>query len=184
MTIDVGSGSVQVHQESAEPWKVTLIDTGDATQTGGRVKQVLPYVADDEAFCLTYGDGLADVDIPASIEFHRQQGAKATVTAVQPPGRFGGMALDGGRVRDFIEKPQGDGGWINGGFFVCSPEIGDYIPGDETIWEHGPLETLAGEGELAAFEHRGFFQPMDTVRDQALLNELWESGRAPWALWR
>ena len=184
VTIDVANRSMEWHDSKAEPWRVTLIDTGPATMTGGRIKRVLPYVADEEAFCLTYGDGLADVDIPASIAFHREQGAKATVTAVQPPGRFGGMALEGGRVRDFIEKPQGDGGWINGGFFVCSPEIGDYIPGDDTIWEHGPLEKLAHEGELAAFEHRGFFQPMDTVRDQALLNDLWTEGRAPWAAWR
>ncbi len=184
VTIDLARGAMEVHQSSAEPWRVTLVDTGDATETGGRIKRVMPYVRDEEAFFLTYGDGLADLDITATLAFHRAHGRAATVTAVQPPGRFGGMALEGNRVRDFIEKPQGDGGWINGGFFVCSPEIGDYIPGDETIWEHGPLEQLAKEGELASFEHRGFFQPMDTVRDQSLLNELWTSGRAPWALWR
>jgi glucose-1-phosphate cytidylyltransferase len=184
VTIDVAGRSMEWHDSSAEPWRVTLIDTGPDTQTGGRVKRIMPHVAGEEAFCLTYGDGLADVDIPALIEFHRAQGVKATVTAVQPPGRWGGMAIDGGRVRDFIEKPQGDGGWINGGFFVCSPELGEYIEGDATILEQEPLKSLAAEGELASFEHRGFFQPMDTVRDHKTLSDLWDERRAPWAVWR
>jgi len=184
VTIDIGRNTTEWHESFAEPWRVTLIDTGPATMTGGRIKRILPHVAGDDAFCLTYGDGVADVDIPAAIAFHRAQGTLATVTAVQPPGRFGGMALSGGKVIDFVEKPQGDGGWINGGFFVLSPKVGEYIAGDETIWEFGPLERLAREGQLASFEHRGFFQPMDTIRDKTHLNELWDQGRAPWALWR
>jgi glucose-1-phosphate cytidylyltransferase len=183
VTIDVAANSMEMHQSTADPWKVTLVDTGEATQTGGRLKRVLPYVAGDEAFCLTYGDGLADVDIAALLEFHRRQGTKATVTAVQPPGRFGAMDVEEERILGFAEKPQGDGGWINGGFFVLSPEVGDYVAGDETVWEREPLERLAAEGELAAFRHPGFFQPMDTLRDQRHLNELWDEGRAPWALW-
>jgi glucose-1-phosphate cytidylyltransferase len=183
VTIDVAANSMEMHQSTADPWRVTLVDTGDGTQTGGRLKRVMPYVRDEEAFCLTYGDGLADVDIPALLQFHRAQGTKATVTAVQPPGRFGAMDVEEQRIRGFAEKPQGDGGWINGGFFVLSPQVEDYIEGDETVWEREPLERLAAEGELAAFRHPGFFQPMDTLRDQRLLNELWESGRAPWAAW-
>jgi glucose-1-phosphate cytidylyltransferase len=184
VTIDIANNAMQTHQSHAEPWKVTLIDTGDATQTGGRVKQVLPYVADDEAFCLTYGDGLADVDITAGIAFHREQGTVATVTAVQPPGRWGSLEITDERVRGFSEKPVGDGGWINGGFFVLSPRIGDYIDGDETIFEREPLERLAAENQLASYLHRGFFQPMDTLRDQRHLEDLWLSGEAPWAVWR
>jgi glucose-1-phosphate cytidylyltransferase len=183
VTIDVAANSMEMHQSTADPWRVTLVDTGEATQTGGRLKRVLPYVVDDEAFCLTYGDGLADVDLAALLEFHHRQGTKATVTAVQPPGRFGAMDLEEERILGFAEKPQGDGGWINGGFFFLSPDVADYVDGDETVWEREPLERLAAEGELAAFRHPGFFQPMDTLRDQRLLNELWDAGRAPWAMW-
>ena len=183
VTIDIANNSMETHESFAEPWKVTLIDTGDETQTGGRIRRVRQYVEDEEAFCLTYGDGLADVDIPGSIDFHRKQGKLATVTAVQPPGRFGAMVVDDDRVTGFAEKPQGDGGWINGGFFVLSPKAIDYIDGDPVIWEREPLERLASEGELASFKHRGFFQPMDTIRDQRTLNQLWDSGRAPWKVW-
>jgi len=183
VTIDLAENRMETHQSYAEPWRVTLIDTGHETQTGGRIKRVLPYVADDEAFCLTYGDGLADVDITTLVDFHRSAGKLATVTAVQPPGRWGSMDIDGDRIRGFSEKPQGDGGWINGGFFVLSPRIGDYIDGDAMPWEREPLERLASDGELAAYRHTGFFQPMDTLRDQRMLNDLWTTGRAPWALW-
>ena len=183
VTIDLATGSVETHQSYAEPWRVTLIDTGDGTGTGGRIKRVLPYVAGDDAFCLTYGDGLADVDVAASITFHREQGTLATLTAVQPPSRWGLVDLDDSRVRGFSEKPLGDEGWINGGFFVLSPRIGDYIDGDPTMWEREPLERLAAEGQLAAFRHEGFFQPMDTLRDRRRLEELWASGAAPWKVW-
>lgn len=183
VTIDLERNAVDVHQSYAEPWRVTLIDTGDVTQTGGRIKQILPYVGGED-FCLTYGDGLADVDITALIEFHRTEGRLATVTAVQPPGRFGAMDIEGDRVRDFMEKPQGDGAWINGGFFVVSPRVGDYIEGNATRWEQEPLERLANDGELSSFRHPGFFQPMDTLRDQRYLEELWAGGQAPWALWQ
>jgi glucose-1-phosphate cytidylyltransferase len=183
VTIDLATGSVETHQSYAEPWRVTLIDTGDGTGTGGRIKRVLPYVAGDDAFCLTYGDGLADVDVAASIAFHRRQGTLATLTAVQPPSRWGLVDLDGARVRGFSEKPLGDEGWINGGFFVLSPKIGDYIEGDATMWEREPLEGLAADGQLAAFRHEGFFQPMDTLRDRRRLEALWASGEAPWKVW-
>ena len=183
VTIDLATGSVETHQSYAEPWRVTLIDTGDGTGTGGRIKRVLPYVAEDDAFCLTYGDGLADVDVAAAIAFHREQGTLATLTAVQPPSRWGLVDLEDARVRGFSEKPLGDEGWINGGFFVLSPRIGDYIDGDATMWEREPLERLAAEGELAAFRHEGFFQPMDTLRDRRRLEALWASGQAPWKVW-
>ena len=183
VTIDLANNAMETHRSHAEPWKVTLIDTGDGTGTGGRIKRVLPYVADDDAFCLTYGDGLADVDVTASIAFHREQGTLATVTAVQPPSRWGHVDLDGGRIRGFSEKAHGDAGWINGGFFVLSPSIGDYIDGDETMWEREPLERLAAEGQLAGYRHDGFFQPMDTLRDQRQLEGLWASGAAPWRVW-
>jgi glucose-1-phosphate cytidylyltransferase len=185
VTIDMSNNAMEVHESYAEPWRVTLIDTGDATMTGGRIKRVLPYVEDDEAFCLTYGDGLADIDIPALLDFHKQSGTLATVTATRPPARFGAMEFaEDGRVTGFAEKPHGDGGWINGGFFVCSPKVGDYIADDASIWEREPLERLATEGELAAYPHHGFFQPMDTLRDRQQLDELWASGEAPWAVWR
>ena len=184
VTIDIASNTMELHRSFAEPWRVTLIDTGDETMTGGRIKRVLPYVADDDAFCLTYGDGLADVDIAASIDFHRRSGALATVTAVQPPGRWGLMELQGDRIRGFDEKPRDGGGWVNGGFFVLSPRVGEFIEGDATTWEREPLERLAREGHLAAYRHPGFFQPMDTLRDRTRLEELWRSGEAPWATWR
>jgi glucose-1-phosphate cytidylyltransferase len=173
---------MEVHQSSAEPWRVTLVDTGADTQTGGRLKRVLPYIGDEE-FCLTYGDGLADVDLTRLLEFHRTQGTLGTVTAVQPGGRFGALDVEGGRVAEFREKPAGDGGWINGGFFVLSPAIGDYIEGDQTVFEQEPLRRLAAEGRLSAYEHDGFWQPMDTMREKGQLEELWRAGRAPWKVW-
>ncbi len=184
VTIDVAKNSMEMHQTTAEPWRITLVDTGDATQTGGRIKRVLPYVADEETFCLTYGDGVADVDLHALQAFHREQGTLATVTAVQPPGRWGALDVHENRIRGFAEKPVGDGGWINGGFFMLSPAVVDLIDGDDTLWEREPLERLAAAGQLASFLHRGFFQPMDTLRDQRHLDELWDEGRAPWAVWR
>jgi glucose-1-phosphate cytidylyltransferase len=185
VTFDLAANAVEVHQSKAEPWRVTLVDTGDATMTGGRIARVLDYVAGEE-FCLTYGDGVADIDVAALIDFHRAQGRIATVTAVQPPGRFGALEIDGARVTGFAEKPHGDGGWINGGFFVLSPEVARYLDGgDAMIWEREPLERLADDGELSVYEHDGFWQPMDTQRDMRQLQALWESGEAPWsAAWR
>jgi len=183
VTFDLGARSVTTHRHEAENWRVTLIDTGDATMTGGRLKRVLKYISGD-AFCLTYGDGVSDVDITATIEFHLRHGRKATVTAVFPPRRFGVLEMDGERVIGFREKPRGEGGFINGGFFVLSSrDIGDYIQGDETVWEKEPLQTLAAEGQLRAFRHEGFFQPMDTMRDKHYLEQLWSSGAAPWKCW-
>ena len=182
VTFDVLNNRMEVHQSTAEPWKVTLVDTGDDTMTGGRLKRVLPFIGDEE-FCLTYGDGLADIDVTALIDFHRRQGGRATITAVQPPGRFGALETDEDRVRGFREKPEGDGGWINGGFFVLSPEVGQYIDGDESVWEEEPLERLASEGELASYRHTGFWLAMDTLRDRRQLEELWDTGRAPWKTW-
>jgi glucose-1-phosphate cytidylyltransferase len=181
VTFDLAKNSVDVHHNNAEPWRVTLVDTGEATMTGGRLARVLRYVEDDE-FCFTYGDGVGDVDIGALVDFHRGQGTLATVTAVQPPGRFGRLEIAGRRVTGFAEKPQGDGGWINGGFFVLSPEVGRYLDaGDATVWEREPLEALARDGQLAVYEHTGFWQPMDTQRDMRQLQEMWDSGDAPWA---
>lgn len=160
-----------------------MVDTGDDTQIGGRIKRALPYIGSDEAFCATYGDGVGDVDIAAAIAFHKKSGRLATVTAVQPPGRFGALKLDGTRVSGFQEKPTGDGGWINGGFFVLSPKVGNYIDGDATVWEREPMERLAAEGELNAWFHRGFWQPMDTLRDKHQLEQLWQTGKAPWKCW-
>ena len=182
VTFDLARNAVEVHQSSAEPWRVTLVDTGDSTMTGGRLRRVLPYVAGED-FCLTYGDGVADVDVGALIDFHRAQGRLATVTAVQPPGRIGAQEIDGPRVPGFAEKPHGDGGWINGGFFVLSPEVGRYLAGDDTIWEREPLEGLARDGELSVYEHNGFWQPMDTQRDMRQLQGMWDSGSAPWQSW-
>jgi len=182
VTIDMRDNQMQVHQKSAEPWKVTLVETGEATQTGGRLKRVAPYLGAED-FCFTYGDGVADVDLKALIAFHKAEKAKATLTAVQPPGRFGALVLEGNRVASFQEKPKGDGGWINGGFFVCSPAVISHIAGDDTVWEREPLETLARERSLAAYFHRGFWQPMDTLRDKNRLEELWATGRAPWKRW-
>ena len=184
VTVDLARGELEWHHRSAEPWRVTLVDTGETTMTGGRVRRALPHVAGDERFLLTYGDGLADVDVGRLVRFHDAHDTLGTVTAVQPPGRFGAVALEGDRVRGFVEKPQGDGGWVSGGFFVLSPRIEPYLGGDDVAWEAEPLERLAADGELTAFRHPGFFQPMDTVRDQHILEDLWRSGRAPWAVWR
>jgi glucose-1-phosphate cytidylyltransferase len=182
VTIDIPENRMDVHESTAEPWKVTLIDTGAETMTGGRLRRVLKYVG-DEHFCFTYGDGVGDVDIGELIAFHRAQGAIATVTAVQPLGRFGSMRLDGERVIEFQEKPAGDGAWMNGGFFVLSPAVADYLEGDDTVWESEPLRRLAEEGKLASYRHTGFWQPMDTLREKLRLQELWESGEAPWKVW-
>ena len=182
ITIDIGTNSMTMHHSQVEPWKVTLIDTGVATMTGGRLKRVREYIG-DRTFCMTYGDGVADVDIGRLIDFHESHGRAATVTAVAPPGRFGAMDMAGDEVRGFREKPQGDGGLINGGFFVLEPEVLDRIDGDSTVWESEPLERLALEGQLMSFRHEGFWQPMDTLRDKRLLEDLWSGGEAPWQVW-
>jgi glucose-1-phosphate cytidylyltransferase len=184
VTFDIARGSMEVHHSTAEPWRVTLVDTGEDTMTGGRIKRVLPYVG-DEPFCMTYGDGLADVDIRRLVDFHREHGLRATVTGVQPPGRFGALEVADGsdRVKGFMEKPRGDGAWINGGFFVLSPEVGGYIAGDDTVWEQEPMRGLAQDGQLATYRHTGFWLGMDTLRDRGVMEELWESGRAPWRKW-
>ncbi len=182
VTFDIATNGMTVHQASAEPWRVTLVDTGDDTMTGGRLKRVREYLGAED-FCFTYGDGLGSVDIRALVAFHRAHGRLATVTAVQPPGRFGSINLSGEKIVSFEEKPHGDGAWINGGFFVLSPKVIDRIEGDDTVWERTPMETLAARGELRAWFHRGFWQPMDTLRDKNQLEELWASGRAPWKVW-
>ena len=182
VTFDMKHNKMEVHQNSAEPWKVTLVDTGENTMTGGRLKRVGQYLGDEE-FCFTYGDGVGDVDITRTIAFHREQGTLATLTATQPPGRFGALNMDQHKIISFQEKPQGDGGWINGGFFVLSPKVIDYIEGDHTIWEREPMERLAQEGQLSAYKHDGFWQPMDTLRDKNHLEELWAGGKAPWKCW-
>jgi glucose-1-phosphate cytidylyltransferase len=183
VTFDMAHNSMEVHQKHAEPWRVTLVDTGDDTMTGGHLRRVAAYVKDDDAFCFTYGDGVSDVNISTSIAFHRGHGKLATVTAVQPPGRYGALTRDGDTVRGFTEKPRGDGGLINGGFFVLSPACLARVPNDETSWEAEPLTSLAEDGELMAFEHAGFWQPMDTLRDKNHLEDLWQSGKAPWKTW-
>jgi len=183
VTFDMRTNEMEVHCRKAEPWKVTLVDTGENTLTGGRLKRVEEYVKDEESFCFTYGDGLSDIDITALIGFHRNHGKKATVTAVQPPGRYGALDLNARQVIGFTEKPKGDGGMINGGFFVLSPACLDYIAGDQTSWEGGPLSKLAEAGELMAYEHDGFWQPMDTLRDKNHLEDLWENSKAPWKQW-
>jgi glucose-1-phosphate cytidylyltransferase len=182
VTLDLTTNSMKVHQNAAEPWKVTLIDTGEQSQTGGRLKRVAQYVG-AETFCMTYGDGLANVDISRLVECHRREGVLATVTAVRPPGRFGALELEGSRVSEFTEKPLGDGGWINGGYFVLAPKVFDYIEGDHTLWENEPLKRLATERQLAAYLHEGFWQPMDTVRHKQILEDLWAGGDPPWKLW-
>lgn len=182
LTVDLSTGSIVTHRSEAEDWRVTLIDTGETTMTGGRLARVLPLIRGD-AFCLTYGDGLSDVDITASIAFHRAHRRLATVTAVYPPRRFGILEMDGDRVISFREKPKGEGGFINGGFFVLSPQVAAYLGGDTTVWEQEPLQNLANDRELRAFRHEGFFQPMDTLRDRTYLEELWSSGQAPWKIW-
>lgn len=183
VTIDMEQNRVEVHEHKAEPWRVTLVDTGDDTMTGGRLKRAAKYVCNDEAFCFTYGDGVADVDISAAIAFHRSHGRQATVTAVQPPGRYGALQMSGDRVEGFTEKPRGDGGLINGGFFVLSPECLSRIEGDGTSWEAEPLCGLATDHELMAYQHHGFWQPMDTLREKNVLEELWLTGKAPWKMW-
>ena len=182
VTFDMRDNSMEVHLRNAEPWKVTLVDTGESTLTGGRLARVREHL-DGETFCFTYGDGVADVDIRALIDFHQAEGRKATLTAVQPPGRFGSLAFERGRVLSFEEKPQGDGNWINGGFFVLDPSVIDLVDGDQCTWEQRPLQALAETGELSAYHHRGFWQPMDTLRDKTLLEELWQNGQAPWKVW-
>jgi glucose-1-phosphate cytidylyltransferase len=183
LTVDLATGAVEVLRPNAEPWRVTLVDTGEDTMTGGRLRRIAPHVAADEAFCMTYGDGVGDVDITALLAFHRAHGKQATVTAVVPPGRFGALQREGNRVAAFTEKPAGDGGTINGGFFVLSPRVLARIAGDATVWENEPLTGLARDGELCAYDHRGFWQPMDTLRDREQLERLWAEGRAPWRVW-
>jgi glucose-1-phosphate cytidylyltransferase len=183
VTFDMKRNRMEVHQERAEPWKVTLVDTGDDSMTGGRLLRVANYVREEESFCFTYGDGVSDVDIGASIAFHRGHGKAATLTAAYPPARFGALDIQAHRVRRFKEKPQGDGALINGGFFVLKPRVLEYLEDDSTVWEQAPLMKLAADGELMAYEHRGFWQPMDTLRDKHLLEDLWASGQAPWKTW-
>ncbi len=184
ITFDMEHNAMDVHHRKAEPWRVTLIDTGELTMTGGRLAQLRPYLEGEEAFCMTYGDGVADVDVASLIAFHTGHGCDATVTAVQPSGRYGALLMSGeNRVDGFVEKPRGDGGWINGGFFVLSPRCLDLIENDQTIWEQAPLETLASSGQLRAYRHTGFWQPMDTLRDKIHLEQLWSAGEAPWKVW-
>lgn len=183
VTFDMSSNQMHVHHKSAEPWKVTLVNTGESSMTGGRLRRVREYL-DDSDFCFTYGDGVADVDIGKLLEFHHAHGKLATVTAIQPPGRYGALAMDGSSVLGFQEKPKGDGGWINGGFFVLSPKVLDYIESDDTTWEQEPLIALANEGQLQAYQHEGFWQAMDTLREKNLLEELWHSKTAPWKVWQ
>jgi glucose-1-phosphate cytidylyltransferase len=183
VTIDARTNQTTFHNSHADPFRITLVDTGEKTQTGGRLKRAAPYLDPGEPFCLTYGDGVANIDISAEIAFHRSHGRKATLTAVIPPGRYGALSLVGDRVERFVEKPPGDQGFINGGFFVLDPSVIGLIAGDETPWESEPLETLAARGELMAYRHSGFWQPMDTLRDKNLLESHWESGRAPWKTW-
>lgn len=183
VTFDMRNNEMQVHQQRVEPWRVTLVDTGDHTMTGGRLLRVAAHLKDEEAFCMTYGDGVGDIDIAASIAFHRRHGKVATMTATYPPGRFGAVAIQASRVTQFKEKPKGDGGLINGGFFVLSPRVLDLLDNDQTVWEQAPLTQLAEQGDLMAFEHEGFWQPMDTLRDKQKLEELWEHGQAPWKIW-
>jgi glucose-1-phosphate cytidylyltransferase len=184
VTFDMQNNKMEVHQQNVEPWRVTLVDTGDNSMTGGRLKRVYSYIKDEDAFCFTYGDGVADINITAQLAYHKQHGKRATVAAVRPPGRYGALSMVGQSVRGFIEKPQGDGGWINGGFFVLSPSCIDLIDGDSSSWEGEPLSKLATQDELMAYEHSGFWQPMDTLRDKNHLEELWKNGKAPWKVWK
>ena len=183
VTFDMASNKMEIHHAKSEPWKVTLIDTGESTQTGGRIRRILPYVDQDRFFCLTYGDGVGNIDISAAVQKHKESGLLATVTAVQPPGRFGALKLEGDQVEGFLEKPRGDGSWINGGFFVLSPKVESYLEGDSMPWEHAPMEKLAKDRQLGVFRHFGFWQPMDTLRDKTQLEEMWASGKAPWRTW-
>ncbi|MBT5943692.1 MAG: glucose-1-phosphate cytidylyltransferase [Rhodospirillaceae bacterium] len=182
VTVDLATNEIRYHNMAAEPWTVTLVDTGDDTQTGGRIARVAEHL-DGEPFCLTYGDGVADIDVAASVAFHKESGARCTMTAVRPPGRFGAAEIDGGRVTRFAEKPRGDGGTINGGFFVCEASVLDLIDGDGVVWEQAPLNSMAEAGELAAWRHDGFWQPMDTLREKNQLEALWDAGDAPWKVW-
>jgi glucose-1-phosphate cytidylyltransferase len=183
VTFHIAENRMEVHRETAEPWRVTLVDTGEDTMTGGRLKRVLPHVANEEIFALTYGDGVSDIDISAEIAFHKSHGRECTVAAVRPAKRFGALDIEGDKVMSFQEKPDDDGGWINGGFFLMSPKVGDLIEGDSTIWERSPLETLARADQLRAFQHHGFWHPMDSLRDKTFLEEEWASGRAKWKTW-
>ncbi len=183
VTFNMRDNSMEVHNKRAEPWSVTLVDTGDHSMTGGRLRRVRDYVKDEEAFCFTYGDGVGDIDIAETIRFHKAHGKAATLTATYPPGRFGALDIRQGQVMSFKEKPKGDGAMINGGFFVLAPKVLDYLTDDSTIWEQEPLNNLASDGQLMAYEHHGFWQPMDTLRDKNHLEELWDSGNAPWKTW-
>jgi glucose-1-phosphate cytidylyltransferase len=183
VTFDMANNKMEVHHQKAEPWRVTLVDTGDDTMTGGRLRRVTEHLEGEDSFCFTYGDGLSDVDIRETIAFHKAHGKLATVTAVQPPGRYGALLTAGSRVTGFSEKPKGDGGFINGGFFVLSPKCVSLIEGDSTVWESAPLRELAAMDQLRAYEHRGFWQPMDTLREKNLLEDLWSTGEAPWKKW-
>jgi len=182
VTFDLENNTTQIHRNWCEPWRVTLVDTGEETQVGGRIKRILSYVAAEEAFCLTYGDGVGNVDISAVIDLHKREGRLCTLTAAQPPGRFGNLRTEGSRVVAFREKPD-DEGWINGGFFVVSPKVDRYIEGDSTVWEREPLEQLARDGELSVYHHNGFWQPMDTLNDRRILENLWAANQAPWRVW-
>ena len=184
VTFNIKDNKTHVHEERAEPWNITLIDTGDNSMTGGRLKRVLPYIKDDESFCFTYGDGVADINIKDLIDFHKSHGKQATLSAVFPPGRFGALEIENGQVNKFEEKPKGDGALINGGYFVLSPKVIERIEGDSTIWEQEPLKGLASDGQLMAFKHEGFWQPMDTLRDKIKLEELYDKNQAPWKLWK
>ena len=183
VSFDMSENKMVVHHQNVEPWKVTLVDTGETTMTGGRLRRVKEYIKDEESFCFTYGDGVSDVDIGASIRFHNESGKLATITAVQPPGRYGALEIIDNEVRGFMEKPRGDGGLINGGFFVLSPKCINLIKDDSVSWENEPLQYLANNNDMAAFEHQGFWQPMDTLREKNLLEDLWDSGNAPWRIW-
>lgn len=183
VTFDMAANQMTVHDQRAENWRVTLVDTGDESMTGGRLRRVAPYLKDEDAFCFTYGDGVGNIDISAEITFHKSHGKAATVTTTYPPGRFGALEIVDRQVRSFKEKPKGDGAMINGGFFILSPKAMDYIEGDATIWEEDPLTNIAADGELMAFEHHGFWQPMDTLRDKQKLESLWAEGKAPWRVW-
>jgi len=184
VTFDLKDGRMEIIQSQSEPWRVTLIDTGQESMTGGRLRRVMPHLKDEEAFCMTYGDGVGNIDVAGGIAFHKSHGKLATVTAVPPQARFGRLDIQGGAVRDFSEKPQGEGGLINGGYFVLSPDVAKYLDDDKTIWERKPLMSLAENDELMAYEHRGFWQPMDTIREKQELEEHWESGNAPWKVWK
>jgi glucose-1-phosphate cytidylyltransferase len=183
VSIDLAANTTKIHNSKAEPWRITLVDTGDDSMTGGRLKRVAGYLSPEEPFCMTYGDGVGDIDVTALIRFAKQKGTLATLTATQPVGRFGALELSGERVRAFREKPMGDGGFINGGFFILKPEVMEYIADDSTVWEHEPLERLAAEGQLSAYIHRGFWHPLDTLRDKRELEEQWQSGKPPWRVW-